>query len=162
MYGRMRFFHSRSRGASMESNKVFNQDFESEDGPESQYTNDDHLSRPDSIHRYQSHLEAARTMSEDSTLYRLSPAPFGSSTNRSESSDPLTGGLGPTSIELQRPQHALTKASLSERQAGASRSASSPGHGRSDLETPGDFSSTFEGSTVVEGKRNDPCSLEWI
>ncbi|KAF9928770.1 hypothetical protein BGZ67_006771 [Mortierella alpina] len=151
MYGRMRLFHSRSRGASMESNKVFNQDFESEDGPESQHTNDDHLSRPDSIHQYHSHLEAARTMSEDSTLYQLSPTPFGGPTNRGESSDPLTGGLGPSSIELQRPQQAFTKAGFSERQPGTPWSASSPGLGRSDSGTLGNFSNTFEKRTALKG-----------
>ncbi|KAF9575283.1 hypothetical protein EC968_003635 [Mortierella alpina] len=155
MYGRMRFFHSRSRGASMESNKVFNQDFESEDGPESQYTNDDHLSRPDSIHQYHSHLDAARTMSEDSTLYQLSPTPFGKSINRSESSDPLTGGPGTTSIELQRPQPAFTKAGFSERQPGASWSANSPGHGQSDFGTHENFSNPSEKNANEKDKGKD-------
>ncbi|KAF9964704.1 hypothetical protein BGZ70_006072 [Mortierella alpina] len=151
MYGRMRFFHSRSRGASMESNKVFNQDFESEDGPESQCTNDDHLSRPDSLHQYNSHLDAVRTMSEDSTLYQHSPVLFGSSTNRSESGDPLTGGLDPAGIELQRPQQAFTKAAFSERHPGTSWNTGSLEHERSDSGARGDFSSSPENNIDPKG-----------
>ncbi|CAO3574335.1 unnamed protein product [Mortierella alpina] len=114
-------------------------------------SNNRHTSLGNSFHQYNSHLDATRTLSEDSTLYQHSPVLFGSSTNRSESSDPLTGGQGPTGIELQRPQQAFTKAAFSERQPGASWNTGSPEHERSDSETRGDFLNSIEKIIDVKG-----------
>ncbi|KAG0206158.1 hypothetical protein BGX28_002337 [Mortierella sp. GBA30] len=115
MYGRIRFFHSRNRGSSMESNKVFNQDFEQDDAPDSQHTLDDNVHRRDSFHQYYGNMNPGRTQSDDSTVYEGSTAAqFASDVNRNESKSRADSST--VNVELQRPKPALTASNVSDRQ----------------------------------------------
>ncbi|KAF9914321.1 hypothetical protein BX616_008526 [Lobosporangium transversale] len=108
-YSRLRLFQSRNRGASMESNRVFNQDFNQEDGHQHGHA------RSDSFDQYYSNMgrasAGARGSDEATAINQASSSHF---SNNSPNKDPLAG-LRPSSMEpLQKPEPALTSASASQ------------------------------------------------
>ncbi|KAG0365824.1 hypothetical protein BGZ54_006177 [Gamsiella multidivaricata] len=104
VYDRMRAFHSRNRGTSMESNKMFSQDFEPEELHDGQCTTEDHA-RADSFDQYFSNMDSygAGRMAEGSNSLQISPSYL----NNHQGADPLIG-LRPSSMEPQKPEPALT------------------------------------------------------
>jgi len=112
----MRPFHSRNRGASSDSNKVFNRDFDEEDSRDSQEYRQE-PARPDSFDQYYNHMGTSSAIvagagSDD--LQRSSSRAGGGDSIR-EIEDPLTESKGP-----RKPERALlSRASIS----GSMRSA---------------------------------------
>lgn len=111
----MRLFHSRNRGTSSDSNKVFNQDFEQDDPRDSQDYRQEHA-RPDSFDQYYNNMRPASAIipipgSEDP---QQSSSRLGEKDCIQELEDPLTGQLS-ESKGSRKPEPSLrSKASITE------------------------------------------------
>jgi len=101
LYDRMKGFQSRNRDGSMESNKVFNQDFDLGDHP------DYHHATDDEIHHSNIEVPRVRTRSELST-YHIPASHFSNDPVYEKQQEPSISlaGFVPSTLEVQRPQPA--------------------------------------------------------
>ncbi|KAI1316930.1 hypothetical protein EDD11_009331 [Mortierella claussenii] len=117
-YGRLRLFHSRSRGTSMESNKVFNQDFEMDESQDGQYAVQDgsHHTRSDSFDQHYNSIGLSTTLPSRSegTLsphhqhHQISPS------HLSPASKDLSSDSRFLSMDPKKPEPALTTAGATQ------------------------------------------------
>ncbi|KAF9085235.1 hypothetical protein BGX23_009839 [Mortierella sp. AD031] len=119
-FGSIKLFPTRNRGESMESSKMFNQDFEPEDLQDGHLTADEGHHR-DSFHQYYSKMEISAT-----------PSSLSRNSNHLTLHEDLQEKSKSISLseamveELQRPAPAFTVVKVTERQAVLPRSFDSP------------------------------------
>ncbi|KAG0380653.1 hypothetical protein BGX24_006369 [Mortierella sp. AD032] len=114
-FGSIKLFPTRNRGESMESSKMFNQDFDPEDLQDGNHTGDESYHR-DSFHQYYSKMDTSTPDGPSTALTLQDDIHEKSATSLSE----------PKAEEPQRPAPALTVSKSTEKQAVREWSLDSP------------------------------------